>query len=464
MCIYEAEAGEPPFALLDDHKRHNLRHGVVLNRPSSTSDDAWELVQSKTDADPGKRVSLEHVIAQLKRLAADETAIDAHAATTCSICSSEMAIDSRFCSQCGTRVDNERNSASLSSNPQSSRVDMRVDTPVPELLDAVRRGSSSDQEQALVLLLEKYLRGILLTLIDSSFLTAELEALEESVRDATSDECTFLMNDLRYGLEEEKLKAIMYCAGIAGAKATKTLPNSGIFALLVDMLTEGNKRLTVWTVDAIGNLADNDDARVVIAIEGAVTPLIELLHAGSNAEKGLAAYALGRLACDSKTNSLAFEAGGAISYLVELLRAAATLGWSSESEADAWIIVKQGAVPLLVASVQSSTDELKASASATLSSLATIDSICPVLTEEGVIAPLIKLLRTGNEEQKGNATSALANVAVTSSSYCEEIMEERGLDPLVEVLRANYWRMRYLWWAALLVAAEATVELSRSSE
>ncbi|RAW41833.1 hypothetical protein PC110_g1946 [Phytophthora cactorum] len=459
MCIYEAEAGEPPFALLDDHKCHNLRHGMVLNRPSSTSDDAWELVQSMTDADPGKRVSLEHVIAQLKRLAADETAIDAHAAaqaaTTCSICSSEMAIDSRFCSQCGTRVDNERNSASLSSNPQSSRVDMRVDTPVPELLDAVRRGSSSDQEQALVLLLEKYLRGILLTLIDSSFLTAELEVLEESVRDATSDECTFLMNDLRYGLEEEKLKAIMYCAGIAGAKATKTLPNSGIFALLVDMLTEGNKRLTVWTVDAIGNLADNDDARVVIANEGAVTPLIELLHAGSNAEKGLAAYALGRLACDSKTNSLAFEAGGAISYLVELLVAGtnvektfapytltclaaswisidkeeATLGWSSESEADAWIIVKQGAVPLLVASVQSSTDELKASASATLSSLATIDSICPVLTEEGVIAPLIKLLRTGNEEQKGNATSALANVAVTSSSYCEESMEEGGLDP-----------------------------------
>ncbi|KAG3056964.1 hypothetical protein PC121_g15080 [Phytophthora cactorum] len=134
---------------------------MVLNRPSSTSDDAWELVQSMTDADPGKRVSLEHVIAQLKRLAADETAIDAHAAaqaaTTCSICSSEMAIDSRFCSQCGTRVDNERNSASLSSNPQSSRVDMRVDTPVPELLDAVRRGSSSDQEQALVLLLEKCL-------------------------------------------------------------------------------------------------------------------------------------------------------------------------------------------------------------------------------------------------------------------------------------------------------------------
>ncbi|KAG2902769.1 hypothetical protein PC115_g15493 [Phytophthora cactorum] len=355
---------------------------MVLNRPSSTSDDAWELVQSMTDADPGKRVSLEHVIAQLKRLAADETAIDAHAAaqaaTTCSICSSEMAIDSRFCSQCGTRVDNERNSASLSSNPQSSRVDMRVDTPVPELLDAVRRGSSSDQEQALVLLLEKYLRGILLTLIDSSFLTAELEVLEESVRDATSDECTFLMNDLRYGLEEEKLKAIMYCAGIAGAKATKTLPNS---------------------VDAIGNLADNDDARVVIANEGAVTPLIELLHAGSNAEKGLAAYALGRLACDSKTNSLAFEA-------VQYRRA----------------------------------------------------------EEEGVIAPLIKLLRTGNEEQKGNATSALANVAVTSSSYCEESMEEGGLDPLVEVLRANYWRMRYLWWAALLVAAEATVELSRSSE
>ncbi|KAG3171477.1 hypothetical protein PC128_g18730 [Phytophthora cactorum] len=381
---------------------------MVLNRPSSTSDDAWELVQSMTDADPGKRVSLEHVIAQLKRLAADETAIDAHAAaqaaTTCSICSSEMAIDSRFCSQCGTRVDNERNSASLSSNPQSSRVDMRVDTPVPELLDAVRRGSSSDQEQALVLLLEKYLRGILLTLIDSSFLTAELEVLEESVRDATSDECTFLMNDLRYGLEEEKLKAIMYCAGIAGAKATKTLPNSGIFALLVDMLTEGNKRLTVWTVDAIGNLADNDDARVVIANEGAVTPLIELLHAGSNAEKGLAAYALGRLACDSKTNSLAFEAGGAISYLVELLVAGTNVEktfapYTLTCLAASWISIDKEEVQYRRAE------------------------------EEGVIAPLIKLLRTGNEEQKGNATSALANVAVTSSSYCEESMEEGGLDP-----------------------------------
>ncbi|KAG2971978.1 hypothetical protein PC118_g15961 [Phytophthora cactorum] len=407
---------------------------MVLNRPSSTSDDAWELVQSMTDADPGKRVSLEHVIAQLKRLAADETAIDAHAAaqaaTTCSICSSEMAIDSRFCSQCGTRVDNERNSASLSSNPQSSRVDMRVDTPVPELLDAVRRGSSSDQEQALVLLLEKYLRGILLTLIDSSFLTAELEVLEESVRDATSDECTFLMNDLRYGLEEEKLKAIMYCAGIAGAKATKTLPNS---------------------VDAIGNLADNDDARVVIANEGAVTPLIELLHAGSNAEKGLAAYALGRLACDSKTNSLAFEAGGAISYLVELLVAGTNVEktfapYTLTCLAASWISIdKEEGIPGLVGLLRDSIQYRRAE-------------------EEGVIAPLIKLLRTGNEEQKGNATSALANVAVTSSSYCEESMEEGGLDPLVEVLRANYWRMRYLWWAALLVAAEATVELSRSSE
>ncbi|KAG6960854.1 hypothetical protein JG687_00008010 [Phytophthora cactorum] len=317
-----SHVSSPPFIVWEDAVYRDL--GSLLSRcddNNSTSDDAWELVQSMTDADPGKRVSLEHVIAQLKRLAADETAIDAHAAaqaaTTCSICSSEMAIDSRFYLFLSLRAD---------------------------------------------------LRGILLTLIDSSFLTAELEVLEESVRDATSDECTFLMNDLRYGLEEEKLKAIMYC----------------------------NKRLTVWTVDAIGNLADNDDARVVIANEGAVAPLIELLHAGSNAEKGLAAYALGRLACDSKTNSLAFEAGGAISYLVELL---------------------------------SSTDELKASASATLSSLATIDSICPVLTEEGVIAPLIKLLRTGNEEQKGNATSALANVAVTSSSYCEESMEEGGLDP-----------------------------------
>ncbi|KAG3070934.1 hypothetical protein PC122_g15907 [Phytophthora cactorum] len=383
---------------------------MVLNRPSSTSDDAWELVQSMTDADPGKRVSLEHVIAQLKRLAADETAIDAHAAaqaaTTCSICSSEMAIDSRFCSQCGTRVDNERNSASLSSNPQSSRVDMRVDTPVPELLDAVRRGSSSDQEQALVLLLEKYLRGILLTLIDSSFLTAELEVLEESVRDATSDECTFLMNDLRYGLEEEKLKAIMYCAGIAGAKATKTLPNS---------------------VDAIGNLADNDDARVVIANEGAVTPLIELLHAGSNAEKGLAAYALGRLACDSKTNSLAFEAGGAISYLVELLVAGTNVEktfapYTLTCLAASWISIdKEEGIPGLVGLLR---DSRRCS---------TACRVCTVqyrrAEEEGVIAPLIKLLRTGNEEQKGNATSALANVAVTSSSYCEESMEEGGLDP-----------------------------------
>ncbi|ETL83574.1 hypothetical protein L917_16474 [Phytophthora nicotianae] len=266
------------------------------------------------------------------------------------------------------------------------------------------------------------------------------------------------MNDLRNGQEEEKLKAIVYCSGIAAAKTTQILANSSILALFVELLTKCNKRLTVWVVEAIGHLADNDDTRVVIANEGAIKPLIELLHSGSSAEKGLAAYTLGRLACDNEENSLAIEAGGAISYLAELLvantnesitglvgllrdgsnaqkeRAADMLSWYFKSEADAWVIVKQGAIPLLVASLLS-TEELKTSATATLSSLSTIESICSVLAEEGAIAPLVQLLDTGNDEQKRNAASALANIAVNSSSNCEEIVEDGGMDLLVEILQ-----------------------------
>ncbi|ETN02175.1 serine/threonine protein kinase [Phytophthora nicotianae INRA-310] len=346
MCLIEPEAGEPPFKFLDDDDvRHNLRHGVTPTRPRSMNDDEWELVLAMTDSDPTKRVSLERVIAEMKRLA-EQTAMAVQAAITCSACSSEVATDSWFCSQCGTEV----NTASLRTNPQS----LHVDIPVPELLEALRRGRISDQEQALVLLLEKCLdetqrKEIIetdgvdvlicavetssshfvqicalsclrwISVVDSRFSTGDLKALEEFVHDATSDECTSMMNDLRNGQEEEKLKAIVYCSGIAAAKTTQILANSSILALFVELLTKCNKRLTVWVVEAIGHLADNDDTRVVIANEGAIKPLIELLHSGSSAEKGLAAYTLGRLACDNEENSLAIEAGGAISYLAELL-------------------------------------------------------------------------------------------------------------------------------------------------
>lgn len=99
--------------------------------------------------------------------------------------------------------------------------------------------------------------------------------------------------------------------------------------------------------------------------------------------------------------------------------------------------MKQTAIPLLVASTQSSSEELKASATATLSSLGAVESICPVLAKEGAIASLTRLLRTEDEEQKRNAASALANVAVNNTSNCEEIMDEGGMDPLVEILRGG---------------------------
>lgn len=290
MCLIEIETGELPFAFLDDDDvRHNQRHDEIPNRPSSMRDDEAELVRSMTDSDFGRRVSLDHVIAEMKRLA------DLAAAATCSVCLSEIATDSRLCSQCGTRVDN---TARMSPRLRSVRVNLQAgDNSVAEVLDAVRRGSS-DQQQALILLLEICLDdtqrreiyetdgvGALasapsrphfvqicalsclrwISVINSSFPTGELKALKEFIRDVTSDECTSLVNDLRNGGEEEKLKAIVYCAGIAGAKASQSLPNSGVVAVLAQMLTKVSNRRTVWAVDAIANLADNDDVRVAIA-------------------------------------------------------------------------------------------------------------------------------------------------------------------------------------------------------
>ena len=93
--------------------------------------------------------------------------------------------------------------------------------------------------------------------------------------------------------------------------------------------------------------------------------------------------------------------------------------------------VKAGAVPLLVALLESGSEDAKAQAARALSYLTTDKSGPPALLRAGGVAPLVALLRSGGYRTKEFAARALRNLAYDEAGNAAIVAI--GIAPLVDV-------------------------------
>ncbi|KAG7382132.1 hypothetical protein PHYPSEUDO_005208 [Phytophthora pseudosyringae] len=212
-------------------------------------------------------------------------------------------------------------------------------------------------------------------------------------------------------------------------------------------------------MDALGNIANDGDAKRAIVAEGAIPLLVRVrqegtetqrgfaasLRAQANIPKSYAAFALGCVAANSDEYSTVIAQAGGIRRLVPLLRtgtdaqkahAATALGWLANLDENRLEMARKGAVAYLVALVGGGTQEQKENAAFALSFLAMDVASGVAMVNDGVISPLVALLRAGTEGQKEHAVCTLGNLA-GSQENCLSIAREGGIRPLVGLLRAG---------------------------
>ncbi len=140
-----------------------------------------------------------------------------------------------------------------------------------------------------------------------------------------------LMNMLRFGGDEEKERA----AFAMGCLATNCQENQGLMMecgaaqLLADLLRESilvrsTKNATherAWIVAALGRLASkNVSNKSIIAREGVIVEVVELIHIGNDLEREEAISTLCNLAANHESNKDNIMATGAVGILVNVLK------------------------------------------------------------------------------------------------------------------------------------------------
>ncbi|OWZ22701.1 Serine/threonine protein kinase [Phytophthora megakarya] len=528
MCMIEAAAGEAPFAYLDDDDvRESLKAGEIPEQPDEMNDELWELVVAMTNADPSKRIGLNQVIDKLKSFSEINVIVpDRNEPFRCRVCAALILDNSRCCTQCVDQMNVNAtsppnyDSTQHNESPRSSSK-LNVSTPISELLGVLRNGSDNEQEDAVLLLIQACINdskrqqvcvshgvsdlvdltkngrthflkvcaiGCLnwLSELDAALSDETFENLQDTVRAATGSECVSVVQSLQDTSSTDKLKTVIYCTCAAEANGRTQLRDAGVVTPLVKLLSHENATLTIWTMDALGNLASDEDAKRAIVSEGAIPALMKLLRMGTEIQRGFASYVLGQLSTQDISNSSTIVNSGAIPYLVDLLRtrtnipknfaayalgciagnndeyglaisevggvehlvrlirngtnvqkahAATALGWLANQSQLRAAITQKGVIPDLIALVRRGTDDQKENSAFALSFLATDISSGAAMVNDGVIVPMLALFR-GSENQKEYAVCTLANLA-GSQDICLKIADAGGIRPLVTLLRTG---------------------------
>ncbi|GMF30295.1 unnamed protein product [Phytophthora lilii] len=262
-------------------------------------------------------------------------------------------------------------------------------------------------------------------------------------------------------------------AAIAREGAIGIVREGGI-SPLIELMRDGTDDQKQWATYALGNIAkDNEANRAAIAQRDTIASLMILLRAGTNAQKQWASYTLGYLAKHNKKNAAEIANEGAIEQLIGLVEsgtyeqmeiAARALEMiASDNEVTQAQIGREGGIALLVSLLRDG--DLKEVAVSTLSTLANNNmDICEripgkalsvsssshsrdlasdnegnraQIDRDGGVEPLVALLKTGTDEQKGYAALALGNLGSDNQANRAEIGPAGGVKPLIALVKTG---------------------------
>jgi hypothetical protein len=220
-----------------------------------------------------------------------------------------------------------------------------------------------------------------------------------------------------------------------------TLVNAGSIEPLVALLSSPSVAAATHAADALGQLGSGSDNKAAIIKAGSVPPLVALLSASAPPEaRESAAAVLAELSRGKKDGAReAIAKAGGVELLVQLLstdcepilvKHAAMALWGLTSEpALHGLVARAGAMPLLVALLQSDTHkgEVHGHAAATLSNVAS-DPTCRHLltTQTNAMGVLMGLTQGGSAWLMSTATAILKQLDPKKSAKGEGGGEDDG--------------------------------------
>ncbi|XP_073051916.1 U-box domain-containing protein 4-like isoform X1 [Primulina eburnea] len=260
-----------------------------------------------------------------------------------------------------------------------------------------------------------------------------------------------LVEDLKSSSLDSQIKATEKIRLLAKHNMDNRLviANCGVISLLVNLLRSEDSTIQENAVTALLNLSINDNNKTAIANADAIEPLIHVLKTGTPEAKENSAATLFSLSVIEE-NKIKIGRSGAIVPLVDLLghgtprgkKDAATalfnLSINHENKAR---IVQAGAVRYLV-DLMDPAFGMVDKAVAVLSNLATIHEGRASIGQERGIPVLVEVVELGSGRGKENAAAALLQLCTNSSRFCNMVLQEGAVPPLVALSQSGTPRAR----------------------
>ncbi|RLN93197.1 hypothetical protein BBJ28_00024827, partial [Nothophytophthora sp. Chile5] len=273
MCIIEAVSGALPWGnRIDDIVvKYHVMKGELPQRPAVFEDEEWDLVQQMCCSDPKQRLNLVSVVVRLTTIVKRRDA------------NRRQLLQTAYTLDMLADRENERMDAHTGG----------LDT----LLQLVQSGVASRQSAA------RYAMQTFSALTQGNVLAEQevLQVVKLFHSDDTKQEWTAI--------------ALGYVDCPCSAIRAEVM--SRLVGLIIER--ESGGLLKAEAVRAIGYLASDETSRSLIVSRGAIPALLEMLRAGSDAERTGAARTLGCLAIGCEQNQVAIADAGAIDALVSLI-------------------------------------------------------------------------------------------------------------------------------------------------
>ncbi|RLN95231.1 hypothetical protein BBJ28_00024373 [Nothophytophthora sp. Chile5] len=274
MCIVEAVSGALPWGVVipDNAVKLHVTKGKLPKRPAVFKDEEWALVQQMCCLKPKLRLNIVSVVVRLTAIVKRRDA------------NRRQLLQAAYKSDMLADQENERLDAHTGG----------LDT----LLQLVQSGVATRQNAA------RYSMQTFSALTQGNVLT-EQEVLQV-VKLFHSDDTKQDWAAIALGYVDCPCSAI----------------RADVTSRLVELIIERERDglLKVEAVRAIGYLASDETSRTLIVSHGAITALVEMVRAGSDAEQAGAARTVGCLAIGCEQNQRAIAHAYAIDALVSLIQ------------------------------------------------------------------------------------------------------------------------------------------------
>ncbi|CAH2076236.1 unnamed protein product [Thlaspi arvense] len=227
------------------------------------------------------------------------------------------------------------------------------------------------------------------------------------------------------------------------------IANCGAISLLVNLLYSHDSATQENAVTALLNLSISDNNKKAIVDAGAIEPLIHVLENGGSEAKENSAAALFSLSVITE-NKIKIGRSGAVEPLVDMLGngtlrgkkdAVTALFNLSTYHENKTMIVQSGAVRHLIELMDPAVGMVD-NAVAVLANLATVPDGRNAIGQEGGISLLVDVLELGSVKGKENAITALLQLSKNSGRFCNMVLQEGVIPPLVALSRSGNFRSR----------------------